>query len=96
MRVWKSYFPSFFFGLFDSDKQNWHNILCLNLDMIAVSSSESPAFEHCKYGVCKHYAGSQVSDHYAHWATCFIWPYLHLEILVKIDFNRIWASLIGF
>ena len=29
--------------------------------LIAVSSSESPAFEHCKIWCHKHYAGSQVS-----------------------------------
>ena len=33
-------------------KQNWHNILCLNLGMIAVSKSELPAFEHCKILLC--------------------------------------------
>ena len=30
------------------DKQNWHNILRLNLGLITVSRSELPAFEHCK------------------------------------------------
>ena len=45
-----------------ADKQNWHDNICgLNLDLIAVSSSESPAFEHCKNGVSKHTV-SQVSD----------------------------------
>ena len=71
----------------DSDKQNWHNISCLNLDLIAVSSSESPAFEHCKYGVSKHYAGSQ-GVIIARWATCFIWPYLHLEIFSENRFQQ--------
>ena len=31
-----------------ADKQNWHNILCLNSGLIAVISSKLPAFEHCK------------------------------------------------
>ena len=46
------------------DKQNGHNILCLNLGLIAASSSELPALEmsFVKYGVSKHYVGSQISD----------------------------------
>ena len=32
-----------------ADKQNWHNSLCLNLDLVVVSRSESSVYEHnCK------------------------------------------------
>ena len=41
-------FPQVFGHFILADKQNCHNILCLSLGLIAVSSSELPAFEQCK------------------------------------------------
>ena len=42
--------------------KTWYNILCLNLGLMAVSSSELQPLSIIKYGVSTYYAGSQVSD----------------------------------
>ena len=58
----KILFPQFFSAiliqlfLLLADKQNWHNILCLNLGLIAACFKFRVTFEHCKL------AGTRVSD----------------------------------